>query len=178
MLYFLSGPVVAIAAFTGLQQLRLTKQLANQDLQRNRLIAAIELDRYFTQHIVNSNLLQRLATLGYGIVFDVPFDRESGELKGPNAKPALDALREMVVKHPQMLDEYRIFINAMDTFARSVLARVVNDDVVYDSCSKSYFEAMHTHAAIAALGRDPLSTPRWRLLKEWETRAAFDSVRT
>jgi hypothetical protein len=147
-LYCISGIVIAVVAVRGLSQLRigleqirLTKEIARVDAQREALRFAVERCQYFAEVVVPGGQKFLEAYLAANCTFfqTVPkFRVTEGEIipEGPVNHTLYDTeATRLVMAVP-------IFLNAFEAFAIPFVARVADDDLGYQETGTSFCAAV------------------------------------
>jgi hypothetical protein len=147
LLYFASGVAIAVAAFfglrqirVGLEQVRLTKQIADTNGKREAAKLAAEQSRYFAEVAVPalSKLTSEYKRLGLTFLSNQPqFAIQNGEIVNTNFSNQL--WDEQAPKLGETLVSY---LNTMESFAILFAAGVADDDLGYQETARAFCQGV------------------------------------
>ena len=147
LLYFASGIAIAVAAFfglrqikVGLEQVRLTKQIADTNGRREAAKLAAEQSRYFAEVAVPAfaKLKSEYKRLGLTFLSIQPqFTIQNGEITNTNFSVQL--WDEQVSKIDEVLVNY---LNNMESFAILFAAGVADDDLGYQETARAFCQGV------------------------------------
>jgi hypothetical protein len=131
-LYYVAGIAIAVAAFIGLGQLNLTREIAKTNAKREALKFAAERCQYFAEHTVpdHSKLAQAYFRLRLTFLTSNPqWQIVNGEIVNHNFDAAAQAVQDAEV--PQIMTELVYSLNSIEAFAIPFVAKVADDDIGY-----------------------------------------------
>lgn len=138
VLYFIAGIAIAGLAYRGLEQLRITKQIASTNAKREAIKLAVEQCRYFAEKIlqerlsfVNSYKELRLTFLSPDPTFIIK-DGEITELNF-NAQAMIKEINSINIVYVGLM-------NALEAFAIPFVARVADDELGYTETAYAFLE--------------------------------------
>ena len=148
LLYFASGIAIAVAAFlalrqikVGLEQLKITKQIANTSAKREAIKLAAEQCRYFAEHAVpaQATLISEYHRLGLSFLSNPPqFTIQNGEIvytKVLDNKP-WDA------EFPKIGAVLVKYLNTLESFAIPFAAGVADDELGFQETAMAICQAV------------------------------------
>lgn len=143
LLYFASGIAIAVAAFWGLKQLRISKQIARTNARREAFKLAADECRFYAKEVVP--LANKFATeykqLGLTCLSGPSqFRIEKGEIVGHSFP--VDLLQKEIPKIAESLVEC---LNAVEAFALFFTSGVADDDLGFQETAISFCKLTAQH---------------------------------
>lgn len=147
LLYFASGIVIAVAAVWALEQIKLTKQIANKNARRESVKLAAELCKYFAEDVIPSwnrtNEEYRRLNLTFLTVTppqgQPPFVINKGEIVTHHFNAA--QLAQEVPRAQFAVD----FLNIMEAFAIPFAAGVADEDIGYQETARPFCQSAQAY---------------------------------
>jgi hypothetical protein len=149
ILYFASGIAIAIFAFLGLkqiqlglEQLRITKEIAKKNAKREGVKLAAEQCRYYAEECVRTRQKVIIDYNQKGFKFlsarpnQPPFVIQNGEITSHNFD--LKALTEEMPKSESMIH----YMNTLEAFAIPFAAGLADEDVGYGETARAFCRAV------------------------------------
>jgi|SRR5580692_724068 hypothetical protein len=140
-LYYMAGIAIAVAAFIGLGQLSLTREIAKTNAKREALKFAAERCQYFAEHTVPEHSKMALA---YGrlrlnfLTSNPRWQIVNGEIVNHNFDAAAQAVQDAEV--PRFMTELVSSMNCIEAFAIPFVAKVADDDIGYQETALGFCE--------------------------------------
>lgn len=143
LLYFASGITIAVAAVWGLQQLRITRQIARTGAKREALKFAAERCQYFAEHAVptgarTANEYNQLGLKFLGVTNK--WSIQNGEIVNHNFDPKLIGA-EFPKVGAVLVDD----LNTLEAFAIPFAAGVADDDLGYQETAIAFCQRVKTY---------------------------------
>jgi hypothetical protein len=128
LLYYLSGIAIAVAAFWGLKQLTISKQIARENAKREAYKLAADECRYYAKEIVPlmAALRDSITSKNLRSFTNRTFTVANGEITTHNFDLTL-LQREL----PQISSEIVFYLNAMEAFAIFFVSGVASEEIGY-----------------------------------------------
>jgi len=139
LLYYFSGVAIAVAAFWGLRQLTISKQIAKMNAKREAFKLAADECRYYAKEVVP--LMTRCASeynrLGLTFLSIPPqFTIENGEIVKHNFDVKL-----LDAEVPRILEPLVTYLNAGEAFAIFFTSGVADEDIAFQETALSFCKA-------------------------------------
>ncbi len=178
VLYFVAGIAIAGAAFWGLQQIRLTKQIATKNAKREDLKFAAERCQYYADTVVDLWVKlnaehERLKLT----VFTTPirFEVVNGEIELSGKLNIPDVNKQTLqVGFPLLA-----YMNSLEAFAIPFAAGVADDDLGFQETARAFCESVQRIIVAFVISR--MVGPRYesciRLYDCWSKRLKTDDLR-
>lgn len=154
-LYFLSAVALAIFAYRALAQLKLTREIANRNTQREAFKLAAEECRYFGEHIValGNKAWEECKELKITCFENRQFKVRDGEIVEHNFDRDLllhDLVRKETNGHPPHL---LTFLNSLEGFSIFFVKGIAEDSVGYQETASTFCSWVKTYMSAIWLQR-------------------------
>jgi hypothetical protein len=136
LLYFASGITIAVAAIWGLQQLRITRQIARTNAKREALKFAAERCQYYAEVVVplKAKMVEEYDRLGLRFLSNhSKWAIQDGEIVKYNFETKL-----LDAEVPKLFNSIVYYLNALEAFAIPFVASVADDDLGYQEAALSF----------------------------------------
>lgn len=140
LLYYVAGIAIAVAAFWGLKQLRISKQIARTSAKREAIKFAAERCQYFADHTVEmaSQFTAEYRRLGLQFLSkELQFVVHKGEITKHNFDERL-----LDTEIPRISKCYVGYMNTMEAFAIPFAAGVADDKLGFQETAHAFVQGV------------------------------------
>jgi hypothetical protein len=166
LLYFASGVAIALAAFWGLKQLRITREIARTNAAREALKFAAERCQYFAEHAVPamSELEAEYRRLALNFLsVNSSWEIKNGEIVNHNFDLKL-LYREVPQLDPALVN----YLNTLEAFAIPFVARVADEDLGFQETAIAFCQRMQLYMPAIFLLRESLGARYESIIKLYD----------
>lgn len=134
-LYYMSAVALTILAFKGLEQLKISKEIARINAKREAFKLAAQECRYFAEHVVplNERIFNEIVTLNLSSFLNPQFTIKNGEIITHNF--SMPVLASDLTKCRHSLVE---FLNSLEAFSIFFAARIAEESVAYQETGETF----------------------------------------